>query len=656
MLMDMFNRSIFDSLIDPALVMDSAGRIEDVNFAFMQCFHAGFEEVIGMHCYQLLFDREIPCEKDSCPVLGAVEPGRNEYHFSRGGAEIFYEVDYRPLSVPSASDSHWLLTMRDVSVQRRLALEVEKSERKYKDLFHNATEGLALFSEEGLIQECNHSLARLLGYARTDIEGSEMSRFTTGYARRIFEGPLEGLKTLGVVSVEIDMLKKNGEKIPVEADINWLPYEGLFRIMVRDVTMRKKIEWSRRTYSDMLEREVETRTRELKESEQEMRRQKKTAEGILRGTPIPMFVLDKNHRVIYWNRACEKLTGFSSSAMVGTDNHWKPFYSHKRPMLADLVMEGDLDGIMALYKDMNLRVSTLIEGAYEAEHFFPSLGPYGTHLHINAAPILDDAGKIQGAIVTYQDLSEIHRLQEEKEQAERMAAIGRTVAGLAHYIKNILTGLEGGAYVINSAVSKRDMDLVENGWNMVERNIEQISGIVTDMLIYSRDRTPNYRMTPPNELVSEVLELVYQRAKLAGVSFERELDPNLQPVAMDKTGIYRCLLNLVSNAVDACTLEGIVHGKGVVRVKTDRPQGWGVRFQVEDNGTGIDEETREKLFRDFFTTKGYKGTGLGLPVTEKIVREHGGELKVDSEPGRGTTFSLLLPERAPMEDSSGVSL
>jgi len=262
---------------------------------------------------------------------------------------------------------------------------------------------------------------------------------------------------------------------------------------------------------------------------------------------------------------------------------------------------------------------------------------------------MDDAGNIQGAIVTYQDLTEIHRLQEEKEQAERMAAIGRTVAGLAHYIKNVLTGLDGGAYVINSAISKRDMNLVENGWNMVERNIEQISGIVSDMLIYSRERIPNYRMTCPNELVSEVLELVCQRAKLAGVSLARELDPDLKPVAMDRTGIYRCLLNLVSNAVDACTLEGIVHGKGVVKIKTDRPAGWAVRFQVEDNGTGIDEATRKRLFTDFFTTKGYKGTGLGLPVTKKIVREHGGELALDSEPGRGTIFSLLLPEETRCE-------
>jgi PAS domain S-box-containing protein len=644
--MDKFNRSIFDSLTDPALIIDGAGRIKNANRAFMQCFASDAGGIIGQHCYHVLFNRTDPCEKDLCPVAGDAGSGRGEYRFSVEGSDVFYEVDYRPFSGERGWKTAWLLTMRNVSVRRRLAVEVEKSEKKYKDLFHNAREGLALFSDRGVIQECNHSLARLLGYARKELEGVHAGRLTFGYSRKIFEDFLDGLKTMSFVSVELEMLKKNGERVPVEADINWLPYEGLFRIMVRDVTMKKKIEWSRKTYSEMLEKEVEEQTRELKDSEQEMRRQKKTAEGILRGTPIPMFVLDRNHRVMYWNRACEKLTGFSSREMVGKDHHWKPFYSHKRPLLADLVMEGDLKAITAMYKDMNLRASPMIDGAYEAEHFFPSLGSRGIHLHINAAPIMDDTGKIQGAIVTYQDLSEIHRLQKEKAQAERMAAIGRTVAGLAHYIKNVLTGLDGGAYVINSAISKRNMQLVENGWDMVERNIEQISGIVTDMLIYSRERTPDYRMSCPNELVAEVLELAYQRAKLSGVSLVRDLDTKLQPVAMDRTGIYRCLLNLISNAVDACTLEGIVHGKGVVRVRTDRPPGWGVRFQVTDNGTGMDEATRKKLFTEFFTTKGYKGTGLGLPVTHKIVQEHGGSLSFESEPGRGTTFSLMLPEKS----------
>jgi len=525
------------------------------------------------------------------------------------------------------------------------------------------------------------------------------------------------------------------------------------------------------TYLDISERVK--MTKELRASEEEARKQRRTAEGIIYGTPIPMFVLDKSHKITYWNKACERLTGFNSEDMIGTDKQWKPFYPQKRAVLADLIVDNDEETMEKLYKQMRLRRSPVLEGAWEAEHFFPHLGDEGTHLYFNGAPIKDDESNIQGAIITYQDFSErvrmtqeierrevfvqnliqnsidgimatdargkiviynrgaaeilgyapeeiigqmsypeilseemgkaireafygdqygplgkiinmetkflnnsgeeiplrlsgtllheeerevgsvvfiqdlreIRRLQKEKEQAERMAAIGRTVAGVAHYIKNILNGLQGGTYVINSAIGKKDFELLEKGWDMVERNIDQIGSIVTDMLIYSSERKPRYELVNPNEVVMEVLELMCEKARISGVVFERKLNPELGLVHMDKTAIYRCLLNLVSNAIDACTLDGITQGKGAVTVQTDKPPNWGVRYRVADNGIGIDKEAEVKLFTDFFTTKGYKGTGLGLPVTQKIVKEHGGKLTFKSQPGKGTSFSLMLPER-----------
>jgi len=520
-----------------------------------------------------------------------------------------------------------------------------------------------------------------------------------------------------------------------------------------------------------LEKEVKERSRKLKASKEETRLQKRTAEGIIYGSPTPMFVVNKNHKVIYWNRACEKLTGVRSEEMIGTDRHWAPFYSRKRPLLADIIIDKDSERLKKATKKMNLRKSPIVEEGYEAEVFVPHLGKEGTHLYLNTAPIKDDVGNIQGAIVTYQDFSErekmlleikrretfvqnlihnsidgiiatesrgtivifnrgaveilgyrpeeiigrmtypeilseetgcavrdafygnqygppgkiinmegnllnkandeipvrlsgalifeqerevgsvvfiqdlreIRRLRKEKEQSARMAAIGRTVAGVAHYIKNILTGLKGGAYVINSAISKKDLELTRKGWDMVERNIDQIGHIVTDMLIYSSEREPSYQMVAPHELITEVLELMEEKARTSGVTLVRELQPELRMVNMDKTGIHRSLLNLVSNAIDACTLEGIIEGEGVVTVKTDSPAGWGVRFGVSDNGTGMDEETKERLFTDFFTTKGYKGSGLGLPVTQKIIKEHRGRLTFESRAGHGTTFTLMLP-------------
>jgi len=768
---------ILNNLIDSVIVMNKGFVIENVNQTFLKEFSLERDEVIGRPCFQAIFKRQEPCEASFCPISRVSKEGpqrrQKEYVVPRQGRMVYYEAHFRPLKDQDNLDTRWLISLREITDRKRLELDLEESQKKYKDLFDNAREGLLLFDPHGKILEANISFAYMLGYLKGEIEGMGISDLAKGPSKKILRDYLDDLKTLGFTAVTMDFVRKNGDTLPIEANVTWLPEEGLFRFMARDITLEKRLEESRRVYSERLEKDVEERTRELKASEEEASRQKKTAEGIIYGSPIPMFVLDKNHRVFYWNKACEKLTGYSSQEMIGTDQHWKPFYPNKRPLLADLVMDDDPETIQRLYKDMNLRRSPMVEGAYEAEHFFSHLGPEGTHLYFNAAPIKDDSGNIQGAIVTYQDFSErvrmtqqikrreafvqnliqnsidgiiateargkivifnrgatqilgytpeeligrmsyqeilpdetavaireafsgtrygppgkiinmetkllnkaaetipvrlsatllferkkevgavlfiqdlreIRRLQKEKGKAERMAAVGRTVAGLAHYIKNILTGLKGGAYVINSAMSKRDLELARKGWEMVEKNIDQISNIVTDMLIYSHERKPQYEWVNPNTLLEEVMELMEEKARTSGVMVVRDLQPDLEVVAMDRTAIHRCLLNLISNAIDACTLEAIMEGNGVITVKTDRPHGWGVRFQVSDNGTGMNQETQKRLFTDFFTTKGYKGTGLGLPVTQRIVKEHGGELTFESRTGEGTTFNLMLPER-----------
>ena len=774
-------KKILNNLSDAVIVMDIDYSIMNVNETFLKEFNFAREDVLGRSCFQIIFNRKFLCEDSFCPLSGfagnRLKTRHKDLFFKRNGKTIFYDIDYRLIADESGGPSQWIITMRDVSHRKRLEIDLEKSRKKYKDLFDNAHEGLALFNDLGEVLENNSSLANMLGFSKEKFGLVNISDLAENHSKKILRDYLDDLKILGFTSVEMDFVNKNNDLLPVEANINWIDDDNLFRITVRDISIKKKLEESRRLYSEKLEKEVEERTQELKASEEETRRQKKTAEGIIYGSPIPMFVLDKNHRIIYWNKACEKLTGFSSEEMIGTSRQWEPFYSHKRALLADLIIEKDVYEIKKLYEDMHLRKSSVVEDAYEVEHFFPYLGSEGTHLYFNAAPIKDNSGNIQGASVTYQDFSErvkmtqeierreafvqnliqnsiegiiatdsrgrivifnhraaeilgykpseiighlyyrkilpkktglairdafygdrygpsgkiinmevhlpnkageeipvrvsgillyerkkevgsvvffkdlreVHRLQKEKENAQRMAAIGRTVAGLAHYLKNILNGLKGGSYVINSAISKKDLDLMKQGWGMARRNINEIGSIVTDMLIYSSERKPSYRMVNGNDLALDVLEMIEERARLSGVVLVKDLAPELREVPMDKTGIGRCLLNLVSNAIDACTLEGITGGEGIVTIKTKNAPGSGLAFEVTDNGTGIDEETQKRLFTDFFSTKGYKGTGLGLPVTQEIVREHGGKLTFKSRIGQGTTFTLMLPgERTPI--------
>lgn len=640
--------------------------------------------------------------------------------------------------------------------------------------------GCAAFIARLSAEDLSHLPLNLVGVADINPEApglkraSELNIYTTPDYRDLFA--LKDLNLILELTGDPEITAAIHKEKPPQVKFMDHTIAGLFwdlfhLVIDREILFRKEWEKAQRLYSEKLEKKVEERTRELEEARREAILQKEIAEGIINGSPTPMFVIDRNHRVAYWNKACANLTGYDSEEMVGTDWQWKPWYKRKIPLLADLIIDRDYERIKKLDQRIHLRKSAMADDAYESEHFFPQIGENGTHIYLSAASIKDDTGAIQGAIVSYldmtekvtmmreigkreafvqnlihncldgiiatdtegkfvifnkaasdilgyppeevigrvsykdilsrdiarglrntfysnrygpqgkivnmelevatkfgeplpirfagtllyekgkevgsvafiQDLREIHRLQKEKEQSERMAAIGKTVAGVAHNIKNILTGLKAGSYAINSGLRKGNMALVTDAWRMLEKSTNQISHIVMDMLIYAKDRKPEYQPVNPYELIIEVIDLLRERAEFSGIKMVHDLTPGLQDVSMDRMAMHHCLLNLVGNAIDSCSPDRIRKGDGMVSVRADRPEGWGIRIQVVDNGTGMDKETQNKIFTAFFSTKGYKGTGLGLPVAQKIVKEHGGQLSFESEPEKGTTFTLHLP-------------
>jgi signal transduction histidine kinase len=246
----------------------------------------------------------------------------------------------------------------------------------------------------------------------------------------------------------------------------------------------------------------------------------------------------------------------------------------------------------------------------------------------------------------------LERMVAEKTQklvaAERMSAIGQTVAGLSHTIKNIAGGLSGGAFVLEKGLSMDNRTYLSQGWDMVKRNVEKITSLSMALLNYSK--TAEVSMVPcdPNEPVREALRLMTGRAQAAGVALAATLDPRLEPVCLDSESIQICLINLLENAIDACVQEGA--GGKAVEIRTGPVHGWGVEYRITDDGCGMNPEIRSKIFQNFFTTKGSRGTGMGLMIAGKTVDAHGGEIEVDSRSGQGTTVTVRLPERREEKD------
>ena len=239
----------------------------------------------------------------------------------------------------------------------------------------------------------------------------------------------------------------------------------------------------------------------------------------------------------------------------------------------------------------------------------------------------------------------LERLVEEKAQklveAERMAAVGQTVTELSHTIKNIANGLKGSIFVLGKGIELDNKQYLHEGWKMVEGNVEKIKNLSLDLLNYGKYADVMFTVGDANAPVVEVVQLLESRATAQGIALKAELSDQLAPMRFDPEGIQRCLLNLVTNAIDACG-EDDAPGK-TVTVRTKKPENWAVEYQVIDTGSGMTQDVQDKIFQSFFSTKGIRGTGIGLMMTQRIVDQHQGIIEVSSEKAAGSTISIKLP-------------
>lgn len=244
--------------------------------------------------------------------------------------------------------------------------------------------------------------------------------------------------------------------------------------------------------------------------------------------------------------------------------------------------------------------------------------------------LLTAIGQVAGVAV------ENATLYQERVQQERLAALGQATAGVGHCIKNILTGISGGAQIIDMALKDGDMKLLDKGWPLMRRAIDRMEDLVLNALTFAKDRTPELIPTDVNGLVRDVIETVRPRANKHNIILNFECE-KLDLIFADTQMIFRVLLNLVTNSLDVC------HKKGGTVDITTRHDPDGCYVKVKDNGPGIPESVRPTLFQAFVSTKGSSGTGLGLACCMKMVREHGGSITVESEPGEGAAFTVFLP-------------
>jgi len=244
-------------------------------------------------------------------------------------------------------------------------------------------------------------------------------------------------------------------------------------------------------------------------------------------------------------------------------------------------------------------------------------------------------------------LLENERMRDEARQRERLATIGEVMAGLAHCVKNILTALRFSVRSLQRALEKQDLAAAGGSANHVSAQAQRISDLVLDMLTYAKERTPERGEVEVGRLLESVAAPLRAQWAEEGLALRLDADPGCPRLRAEENALYRVFLNLVGNAGDALRARSGDTPKELIVTAAPAIEGNGIEVRLRDTGTGIPPENLERVFDPFFSTKGSAGTGLGLAVARKIVREHGGDIAVDSCPGAWTEFRVILPVSEP---------
>ncbi|MBI4529131.1 MAG: PAS domain S-box protein [Deltaproteobacteria bacterium] len=376
----------------------------------------------------------------------------------------------------------------------------------------------------------------------------------------------------------------------------------------------------------------------MKDREENSQRQAHISwENIVTSLEDGVIVVDREGMVSFFNQSAEALTDVSASQAL--NQHFCRLFG-KNPWLITMIHKSHPPQ----------QISTRGEGA------FVTASGRRVPVNLSVSPLHDRRGRSLGSLLLVRDLTHRKELEEDLRRSDRLAALGTLAAGLAHEIKNPLGGIKGAGQLLRRSVM-RDSSLLQYT-DIIIREVERVNELIEQLLDLSRPARLNLVPLNVHELLNDVLLLEKQALEERNITLKKSFDPSLPAIQGDRSQLVQVFLNLVKNALEAMGNQGCL--KITSRLETDfhirepgRKKAKFISVDIEDNGSGIKEANLPHIFSPFFTTKN-NGTGLGLAISYRIIREHGGLIRVESQEGKGTIFRVLLLVAEPTRDDSSV--
>ncbi len=615
------------------VITDKDGRIEYVNATFSDVTGYSGEEAFGQNP-RILKGGNLPEPhyKQLWDTILAGEIWEGDLiNRKKNGEEFWESASISPIMNDGGDITHFVAVKQDITERKQAEDTIRQQKNFIETVINSIPDAISIIEvDTGRVVKANDAFAAEVGLPHDEIEGKPCYQLTHGLPEMCapphHECPMFKTKETGQKHV-VEHIHETADGQQLYVEVSTFPIReenGEIRQVVhvaRDITERKKAE------------------AEIKNSE-------KNLAQIIDFLPDPTWVIDNNGTVVRWNRAMEKLLGISADDMVGKGDHEYalPFYGERRPVLIDLVKEWD-----ASYEEKYLTVKKDGDNLI-AESYHPSLGQGGIYLSATAGLLYDAAGKVTGAIESLRDITERKQMEKDLIQAKLAAdeanqAKGDFLANMSHEIRTPMNAVIGMAHLaLKTDLTHKQRDYL----NKIQSSANALLGIINDILDFSKIEAGKLNMESVDFYLDDVLD---DLANLITVKAREKEDlevlfapSNEVPrfLVGDPLRLGQVLINLASNAVKFTDSGEIVVTVDKVDQRDDQVT---LRFSVADTGIGMTDEQMAKLFQSFSqadtsTTRKYGGTGLGLAISKKLVSMMGGEIRVESAKGEGTTFSF----------------